>query len=57
MTNKMKRECEDCLDECKRRIRCPLCKLLVCPWCRHHVHAAAIRGKEELGDEQICGRD
>ena len=30
--------CEDCSDDCKRRICCFHCGLLVCPWCWHHVH-------------------
>ncbi len=34
------KECQDCYDDCKRRIKCPRCKLLVCPWCWHHVHAS-----------------
>jgi hypothetical protein len=32
------KSCEDCGDECKRRITCCHCKLLVCPWCWNHVH-------------------
>ena len=35
--------CEDCGDECTKRLRCPLCKKLVCPWCRHHVHNAEMQ--------------
>lgn len=30
--------CEDCGEDCKRRTRCPNCKLLVCSWCWHHSH-------------------
>ena len=30
--------CEDCGDECKRRMRCWHCGLFVCPWCWGHVH-------------------
>lgn len=35
------RLCEDCEESIpanERRVRCPHCSLLVCHWCRHHVH-------------------
>lgn len=34
----VKRECEDCGEECKRRTRCKHCGRLVCGYCRHHFH-------------------
>jgi hypothetical protein len=37
------KECEDCGDECARRTKCPLCGLLVCPWCRGHVHNETVQ--------------
>jgi hypothetical protein len=45
--------CEDCGEEVKRRTRCKLCGLLICAWCRHHVHGlcrpvnAAVTGERE----------
>lgn len=32
-------KCQDCSAEAKRRARCRRCRLLVCSWCHHHVHA------------------
>lgn len=36
-------ECEDCGDECKRRTRCKGCGLLVCRWCKHHIHNTEVQ--------------
>ena len=36
------RTCEDCGEEAGRRVRCPRCNLLVCPYCFHHTHKLNI---------------
>lgn len=54
-----KRECEDCGDEMlqgQRRIRCPNCKLLVCPWCYHHIHADEKVQKQTCPDCEGSGK-
>lgn len=40
-------KCEDCGSECKRRIRCFHCGLLVCSWCWGHVHRCEPGHKRE----------
>lgn len=41
------KECEDCGDIVKRRIRCYHCGLLVCGWCWNHVHRCEPGHKKE----------
>lgn len=39
-------DCEDCGEEVpkdRRRVRCPRCKMLVCPHCRWHAHELNIQ--------------
>src|SRR5579872_595242 len=48
--------CDDCGDECVRRKRCPRCRMLVCPWCRNHIHNNHVQGVADTACEESPGR-